>query len=479
MIVPRAGLFGSAPQQKLFYPPVIDTFTTSDLHLPSSMAGTHGPITTTPVVIPPKRGSHTTTASRENRFRTPSKPSGTSRRSSSVSTNDRHIPTSFASMLDATAIPVPRRNWNTGRSRKLPRGIHAEDFRRMLHEELRSKEDHILDGTVYSPLDILLSPPDDQDEKLLPDDDSELASPPSVRSTSSDSMPSLEHGLASPSSFPSPPTPAGNRSSPERRLPRYSHCEECALDHPLLETEVDDSVSTAVNDESAIAATASPKRPASFGRLSSTFKSNLTASLRVIKFAAQSVSTFATPSVQPENFLTRSLFTITPEMTDDRRPLPMQEAPSPELRRYLNPSPIYSAPMSPAEMYVYHDHPHDTAQSSDPCPVSIQMQTYRRTSSRGNRRTNFHIANKERKYVAFDPEIPPMGRQREVRENSDWLRVIVLEMNMRRSGKLREDIPPRARFWLPARKTTYRLAGQYEDGDDNNTVPSRWVGISA
>ena len=71
-----------------------------------------------------------------------------------------------------------------------------------------------------------------------------------------------------------------------------------------------------------------------------------------------------------------------------------------------------------------------------------------------------------------------MSRQREPRENSDFLRVVVLEMNMRRRGKLREDIPTRARVWLPPRKSSpYRLLGKYEDGDDD-TIPSRWVGVS-
>lgn len=73
-----------------------------------------------------------------------------------------------------------------------------------------------------------------------------------------------------------------------------------------------------------------------------------------------------------------------------------------------------------------------------------------------------------------------MSRQREPRENSDFLRMVVLEMNMRRSGKLREDIPTRARIWIPARMSNpYRLTGDYEDGDDNDTIPSRWVGVSA
>ncbi|CAI7664825.1 unnamed protein product [Penicillium glandicola] len=483
MMVPRAFLFSSVPPQKPFQSNGMKPFTPSDcssLHLPAPKTETRGSINTTI----PVRGSRTLSArrdSRESRPRTISKTSESSRRSSSSSSNDRPIPTSFTSMLDATAIPVPRRNWSTRRPRKLARGNHAEDFNRMLQEDLKSKEDNFLGGTASSPLDILLSPPDNDNEKLLPCNDSDHESPLSVRSTSSDSMPSLDHSLASPSSLPSPPTPSSHRSPPERRQPRYSHCEECALDHPLLVTELDECefIEIRIDNEPATPDTVPAKRSASFGRLGSTFKSNLTASLRAIKSAAQSVSTFATPSVQPEDFLTRSLFTITPEMTDDRRPLPMQETPSPALRRYLNPTPMNPTPMSPAEMYVYHDNPHDTPKTSGTCPVSIQMQTYRRSSGRGNRRSHFHIASKDQKFVTFDPEVPPMSRQREIRENSDFLRVVVLEMNMRRSGKLREDIPPRARIWLPARKTNSHLSGQYEDGDDNNTVPSRWVGVSA
>ncbi|KAJ5468918.1 hypothetical protein N7475_006670 [Penicillium sp. IBT 31633x] len=483
MMVPRAFLLSSASPQNPFQSHGKKSSTPSDRsgpHLPASKTSTRGSINTIPVVIPPKRVSRNIPGNRDSRSRTPSKTSESSRRSSSSSSNDRPIPTSFISMLDATAIPVPRRNWNTRRPRKSPRGNHAEDFRRMLQEDIKSKEELFLNGTVYSPLDILLSPPDDDTENLLPGNDLE-ESPMSVRSTSSESMPSLDHGLASPSSLSSPPTPSSHKGTPERRQPRYSHCEECAFDHPLLENNLDDCELLEIKDEyePITPDTVPTKRSASFGRLGSTFKSNLTASLRAIKSAAQSVSTFTTPSVQPEDFLTRSLFTINPEMTDDRRPLPMQETPSPALRRYLNPSPMNPTPMSPAEMYFYHDHPDDKSKAATTCPVSIQMQTYRRTGGRGNRRSNFHIASKDQKFVTFDPEVPPMSRQREIRENSDFLRVVVLEMNMRRSGKLRDDIPPRARIWLPARKTISRLTGEYENEDDNNTVPSRWVGISA
>lgn len=349
-----------------------------------------------------------------------------------------------------------------------------------MQEGLKSKDDDLTCGTGNSPMDILLSPPDYQHERYMAvESDTEPSF--SARSNSSDSMPSLAHDLASPSSIPQPPTPASQKSPSERRQLRYSPALDCAYDHPLLEVEIEEGefIDFKTNDEPAIPEKTPAKQSASlrpFPSLRSSFKSNLTASLRAIKSAAQSVSTFATPSVQPEDFLTRSLFTITPELTDDRRPPPMQNPPPPALRRYLNPTPI-----SPAEMYVYHDHPHDTPDSTQAC-VSIQMQTYRRSRGRGHKRNHFHVVSKQKRdqYYTFDPEVPPMSRQREPRENSDFLRVVVLEMNMRRSGKLREDIPTRARIYLPPRNSSpYRLSGDYEDCEDNNTIPSRWVGVSA
>ncbi|KAJ5832215.1 hypothetical protein N7474_000526 [Penicillium riverlandense] len=476
MMVPRTFLLTSAPSHKAMQPSLSGQAPgSSGIHLPS-------PGNTSPVVIPPRRSSCTTTVHRSSRSRTPSKTSDSSTRSPSTSSNGHPIPTSFTSMLDATSIPVPRKTWTARRSRKLPRGNHVKNFSRMLQEGVQSKEDHLMEGSGSTALDILLSPPDEEDENLSTENDSEMETPFSLRSVSSDSTPSLEHDdQESPYSLSLPLTPASPRSPSERRQLRCSQPEDCAFDHPLLHTDVDEPELADIvsHDEPTTPHLTVPAKrsAASFRslRLASTFKSNLTASLRAIKSAAQSVSTFATPSVQPDDFLTRSLFTITPELTDDRRPPPMQDPPSPALRRYLNPTPT-----SPAEMYVYRDHRHEPLESSRACAVSIQMQTYRRNSGRGHRRNNFHVAAAQGHDCAFDPEIPPMPRQREPRENSHFLRMVVLEMNMRRSGKLREDIPTRARIWLPPRKTNpHRLSADYDDGANNDsTVPSRWVGVS-
>lgn len=357
-----------------------------------------------------------------------------------------------------------------------------EDFSRLLMEGVESKDggDHIMDaasGSSSGALGLLLSPPEEDNEKLAVNNDDDAVLPSSPHSMSSESTPSLEHDMESPCSPPQPTTPPMNnqRSPSERRCRQLAQREDCAFDHPLLDNE--GSLETeqeieAIREETDSAKSAAfPFRP--FPRFGATFKSNLTASLRAIKSAAHTVSTFTTPSVQPDDFLTRSFFTITPELTDDRRPPPMSEPPSPALRRYLNPTTI-----SPAEMHIYHEHPHDPTDPPNKCPVSIQMQTYRRSGNRERKKRRTTSAAQARNCQStselFSQAIP---RQREPRENGDFLRMVVLEMNMRRSGKLRDDIPIRARIWLPPRRSSASCA-DYSDDDEGSTVPTRWAGVS-
>ena len=60
-----------------------------------------------------------------------------------------------------------------------------------------------------------------------------------------------------------------------------------------------------------------------------------------------------------------------------------------------------------------------------------------------------------------------------MRENSDFIRVAVLEMLMRRNGKLADNVPGRARWALPPRQGR---KGEYVVTDG---VPARWIGVSA
>ena len=69
--------------------------------------------------------------------------------------------------------------------------------------------------------------------------------------------------------------------------------------------------------------------------------------------------------------------------------------------------------------------------------------------------------------------VPPAVRPREQRANSDFIRVAVLEMAMRRAGKLGDRCSGRARLALPPRKCS---AQPYRVGADG--VPARWIPIS-
>ena len=60
-----------------------------------------------------------------------------------------------------------------------------------------------------------------------------------------------------------------------------------------------------------------------------------------------------------------------------------------------------------------------------------------------------------------------------MRENSDFIRIAVMEHLMRRRGKLDDQREGHARWLLPPRKATTK---PYEIGLDG--VPVRWISVS-
>jgi hypothetical protein len=68
------------------------------------------------------------------------------------------------------------------------------------------------------------------------------------------------------------------------------------------------------------------------------------------------------------------------------------------------------------------------------------------------------------------PAVGPLARQRGMRENSDFIRIAVMEMMMRKNGKLDDKMPGRARWALPPRKPSNKA---YEIGEGG--VPVRWI----
>ncbi|KAI5816254.1 hypothetical protein BZA77DRAFT_313233 [Pyronema omphalodes] len=337
------------------------------------------------------------------------------------------IPPRTAAILAATAIPSRRRSKRTKLSvnttdlygPRTPPSSTAFDDVAILDD---ADTESFSSLSVRTAMEVLLSPPDSDDDFS----GSFLSRTPSSSSScdSESSAPGLETDTESTCGS---ITSSWSSNTSRRELRKISSpTEECSSSHPLL--SISSSKETKTTPRADIQPDALTKRVTRRNHL--TLVSNLTASL---KAAAKSFSslTAITAGLHSEDYLTRSLI-ITPRSTDERRPPVTHNEPSPALRRYLN--------------------PWSTTHEELPTTGMVMMQTYTRNSpaskgsGRSRRNRNTQETEEENCVCA------PIVKQREQRENSDFLRVVVLEMNMRRSGKLDGNCQGRARYSLPARR---------------------------
>ncbi|RPA93559.1 hypothetical protein L873DRAFT_1830739 [Choiromyces venosus 120613-1] len=388
----------------------------------------------------------------------PTKGSGLTREKQGT---QRHagIPPAVAALLAVTTIPPPgSRKQRILREQKSSLNIFVEpptpshpppsfddaleEDENLVLESVELSRDPSRDS-IRSALSVLLGPPDEEHYESSPLEKSPSDSQLSLRSSSSssESVPSLgddDESTSSWNSVYSSPLARG-RSAGDPRFRGFSSTpEDSQYDHPLM-WDSDDDVSNVPTLEPEVGFFSEDALKRITRRLN--FKSNLTASIRVLKSAARSFSSISvsTPLIQPDDYLTRSILSITPQFTDEKRPAPTLDTPTPALRRYLNPTnPVPDLP----------------------CTGAIQMQTYH--SNRPDLTENKHSPSSP---STSDSNGSPVTRPREVRENGDFLRVIVLEMNMRRGGKLADTAAGKARLVLPPRQPCrFRAVGD----------PGRW-----
>jgi hypothetical protein len=387
--------------------------------------------------------------------------------STSTGHNPDAIPPAVAALLAVTAIPKmpPRRR----KLATMDRRISMDE----LIQEWKTDGAEAPSSVVGSPLDLLLGRLDESEDEYgsLQSMEQEKDTFDTSRSISSESVATLPPSLdfddpsfASHWDNISTPDSISRKSLPERRerIVSSPSKEDCVLDHPLLHFGPEECDEIVTSDVTSLV----DSLPSSSERFKS-FKSNLTASLQALKSAAKSFSNFTAPSVPPDDLLTRSL--LSPRFTSEMRPKMVDGLPSPALRRYLNPQP---APISPTELSMQlHDSLLIDADSDTHAPM-IQMQTYDRRgrASKTRRRASDPFSEAGRAQSS-----PPTVRQREPRENSDFLRVIVLEMNMRRVGKLDTKAAGKARIWLPPRKSSTSKTPSFHSAGG---VPDRWLSIA-
>ncbi|RMD43585.1 hypothetical protein DV735_g1529, partial [Chaetothyriales sp. CBS 134920] len=411
-------------------------------------------------------------------------------------------------VLRSTAIPI-RRTRKPRPSQRLPDGDYVADFSRLLRDDVRGSapssvsSSPVFDG-LFGHIDELV------EGQMIVGSDGLDSSILSTQSLSAGSIPSL----ANPDDYSSADnisvTTSTVRSASDRRVKQLPS-EDCAKAHPLVGSDSDSESESANGDAVMPVELIVPplrKRTSSKTEKARSFKSSLTASLKAIKLAAQSVSNYATTtSILPDDFGGASVFEFHPWLTDDRRPPPLDEPPSPALRRYLNPN-SFSPPDSPAQLHFWIEQRASTPASGtqgvpptegSPRPkIKIKKKSAKRNQDDPPSLVPMAIcipsqirtAHASSPPVWLAPDGTPSTKRSaataweateaglkhcEPRENPDFLRIYVCEMQMRRAKKLRADVEGRARMWLPpterergpARPATERLSlWRPEDADE-------------
>lgn len=424
--------------------------------------------TTKPVVIPTK------TRNAERRKSRDSISKDRTRKDVGSPHDSSSTPSSLAALLAMTSLPKSKYHsrsddWRQGSIRA---GSGKQDTR---HNGIPRRA---ISSSSPQSWGMLLSPPEDAEpESCSFESETTLGPLSSLRSLSSESMPSLGTDDESLNSAGEPATPElmiGSRSGCERRQKSVSASkgEDCVFDHPLLPQVARMNLEEQCWDQDLDGLSPEPTPAA---RPRSSFKSNLTASFRIIRSTAQSFSTLTAPAVLPDDYLSRSLLSISPHFTDERRPLPSDDTPDPAVRRYLNPMTI-----SPSEFH-YHLERESSSSSNSDCKASIQLQTYRRRKGGSEKASSPPVFTSQQEALDATDGVPHVShpRQREPRENSNFLRVIVLEMNMRKVGKLSDASPGRARLWLPPRQAGKTGIEEESRKDERMGTPQRWAGVKA
>ena len=398
------------------------------------------------------------------------------------SAHDPHsLPPSVAALLAVTQIPRPKAH-QVRRKKPAHRQVTIDEL-------VNEWKNDVSFSPSYGSSPALSMLLEDQDEtefqsRSLPEGQARdyLQS----RSASAESIPSLDdNDDKSMLSLPSPPTPEYSlrkRTSmsnfKKEKLPRSAPAtEDCGLDHPLEPSpstdEPDDSLIISAPEATANTPSTKPTKPR--------FTSNLTLSLQALKTAALTklTSSFTlssasapsqrTPSSPLSDDVLWSHPFLFPRFSPEVRPPPtLTGTPSKAERRYLNPLPLtFEEQEAPFQQALHAPY---LAEEIAEAPA-IQMQTYHRARRKGGGKKQAGAAG------AVDPS-SEAGRalmqgvkMREPRENGDFLRVVVLEMNMRRVGKLESG---RAKMWLPPRQVA---VSEGEGG--GKRVPVRWRGVSA
>lgn len=436
-----------------------------------------------------------------------------------------------AALLASTAIPprktIPHDPSSRSSSRRISRDDVAKEWESFGQEE-------IFPVSTSPAMQVLLAPHVEASNKRLTestaeipihsDNDEEMEEQANeeldedlfgtTRSASVLSMPSTDTDSQSPMScsFSHAPASGLHRARQKIRTLSSPKSVDCGPEHPLsqelaaVNAEITKFIRDALptrlesrtqNDASTDGESEGPMLMiAPAARKPSSLRSSLTASLNSFRMnISRTFSNFSAPTnLATDDQLLRGL--LGPPYSPEMRPRPISGVPNPKLRRYLNPHAF--------QLYDFHlhnshvsdaDHELNTDESVASLGMSarnagdhsrkplhafdaIPMQAFQDKVSKQATRKLAATTEAGRAQLAANQQ-----QRREPRENSEFLRIAVLELQMRRAGKGQNGrvvgmgaTMGRRCWWLPPRtqeREEKASDSQLHDGD----VPHRWRSV--
>ncbi|KAI9728358.1 MAG: hypothetical protein M1828_003758 [Chrysothrix sp. TS-e1954] len=476
-----------------------------------------------PVAVPPasrsQAGAHAADRRHHGALRAPNR----------GSTGSEKLSPATAAILASTSIP--KRKTFT-KQRPFTSSARNVSIDKLVQEWKRSDISEPSSLGTSPTMELLLSSPEETRDLAFLEDEDDMETSDGIafgsmpsRSISSTSIASLDFEGSSATSTSTPMTPssylqrrkrgsAGNSVERKPRSRSISQSIDSIQDHPLkTSATATDELSDTTEDESGRSSplpsapnsrpSSPPRRPTNRpqpARRGSSTKSNLTSSLQSLRSTiTRSFANFAaTPTVPlpPPDQLARGfgLIGAPPSYNPEMRPRPREGLPSPELRRYLNPHAfhLYGNRLDVTNPRATTSSPQTEARVDD---LEIPLQSFNDPTSpqpqlppRPSTTITSDLPTHADEIPAPPPSSPSLSynhyQRREPRENPEFLRIALLEMSMRRAGKL-EYAPfgassgGRRSWWLPAREVAIAIDDEARFGGrlGRRRVPRRWVSV--
>ncbi|SZF00760.1 unnamed protein product [Blumeria hordei] len=373
------------------------------------------------------------------------------------------LPPNFATLIAITSIPPlkkprPRRQARPHQTVSIESDFDQAEVSEKIYDYAPLRKDH---------LEILLRSPDcdfnlNRDYGIEPVPS--LSSSLSSQDSSAPAKQNLNADELSKNSSATTESKSGLRRGSSRLKAQSCHFENCLpTNHPLSELEIDPKTVTETDSKAQVVT-----RNDTLVRNDPKTKLALYAPFRAMKAATRKLTSISSHSSTSRELQKKPSLrqTYTAALLAENLLKSLEDTSTQTFSKYSNPF-----CHDPLEEYFSMSLNHKSVKRL--CISSIQLQTYH--NSRSPRRTVQHIPKQRTKAMAGinTSNAEPFVRPREMRENGDFMRVAVMEMLMRKRGKLDQQSPGRARIALPPRKVSTE---PYEISSEG--IPVRWLPIS-